>query len=123
VRLGRVPVDRRGFLLAGPANPRLFPRAIWHQRALEEALAAARRRGTRVLFFWPPLPAGGFGREMSRYREIQRHIRSVAAAYGLAVWMPRGPWPDALFLDNFGHLNANGRKRFAVEIGDWAAAQ
>ena len=51
VRLGRVPVDRQGFLLAGPASPRLFPRAIWDKRALEDALATASRRRIRVLFF------------------------------------------------------------------------
>lgn len=123
VRLGRVPADRQGFLLAGPASPRLFPRAIWDKRALEDALATASRRRIRVLFFWPPLPEGGFVHESVRYNEIKRHILNLAGEYGVPVWVPSTPWSDGLFLDNFGHLNAKGRKGFAAEIADWVASQ
>jgi hypothetical protein len=123
VRLGRIPADRQGFLLAGQASPRLFPREIWDKRALEDALATASRRHIRVLLFWPPLPEGGFGQESVRYNEIKRHIVNLAEDYGVPVWVPSAPWPDRLFMDNFGHLNAKGRRRFAAEIADWVASQ
>ena len=120
VRLGRLHADQQEFELMGPVEPLLFPRNIWDTAGLEEALADARRHGIRVLLFWPPLPEGGFGRDPVRYAEISDHVRALAKQYALPVWVPSAPWPDQLFMDNFGHLNARGRVRFAAEIGAWA---
>jgi hypothetical protein len=73
-----------------------------------------------VLLFWPPVPEGGFGRDQVRYDEIRRHITGLANVYALSLWISPVPWPDELFLDNFGHLNDKGRERFAREIANWA---
>ena len=120
VRLGRLPANQQEFMLVRSVEPVLFPRTVWDTAGLEEALADARRQGTRVLLFWPPMPEGGFGRDRVRYAEISDHVRALAKQYALPVWVPSAPWPDQLFMDNFGHLNARGRERFAAEIGAWA---
>jgi lysophospholipase L1-like esterase len=70
--------------------------------------------------FWPPLPEGGFGRDRDRYRAMSDHIKRLANRYALPLWVADGPWPDELFMDKFGHLNLQGRQRFAGEIAAWA---
>jgi len=120
VRIGRHSLNRREFALAGPVEPELFPRAVWDTSALEKTLADARRRDTRILLFWPPLPEGGFGRDRDRYRAMSDHIKRLANRYALPLWVADGPWPDELFMDKFGHLNLQGRQRFAGEIAAWA---
>lgn len=120
VRVGRISANRLGFELGGLVKPELFPRTVWETTWLEEVLADAHRRGTRVLLFWPPLPEGGFGRDRVRYAEMSDYISTLAKHYELPLWTASAPWPDQLFMDNIGHLNANGRERFAAEISAWA---
>lgn len=122
VRLGRLSADRHEFVLAAKPEPVLFPRTVWDTAGLEGVLAEARRQDIRVLLFWPPLPESGFGRDRIRYAEMSDHISALAKQYALPLWVASAPWPDQLFMDNVGHLNADGRKRFAAEIGTWVSS-
>ncbi|MCB1680213.1 MAG: SGNH/GDSL hydrolase family protein [Halioglobus sp.] len=123
VRLGRFPAHAPGMVLAGAVAPALFPRAVWDGAGLEAALADARRHDTVVLLFWPPLPESGYGRDRARYAQMSEHIRALAKQYALPLWLAPAPWPDGLFMDHFGHLNASGRERFAAEIGVWVRSR
>lgn len=122
VRVGRSGVTREEFVVVGPVSPQLFPRAVWDTAGLKAALANARRQKTRVLLFWPPLPEGGFGRDRVRYDELRDHISAFAKQYALPLWIAAEPWPDQLFRDDFGHLNASGREHFATEISAWVSS-
>lgn len=123
IRLGRAATNQRDFVLAGPVEPELYTRTVWDTAGLKEALATAHREKTRLLFFWPPRPSWGGDRNRSNYREIRDHIRLLAKESGVPVWTAQEPWPDHLFMDNFGHLNATGRKLFASKISAWVKAQ
>lgn len=123
VRLNRLNKNHQQFAVAGRPDPQLYPRALADPARLNQALLDARRKKTRVLLFWPPLPEGGFGRDPVRYASMQEHVVAFAEAYQLPLWTAASPWPDSLFLDNYGHLNAKGRMRFAAEIGVWTSSQ
>jgi len=105
--------DKRDLVARSYAARAHSPR---HPSALRDALAAAKRNGTEVI--WIAMPRSqaaaevlGPGFETSFARELDE----FASRFSAVVWRPAKFWPNKLFIDR-AHMNEDGRARFVDEL-------
>lgn len=97
----------------------LRPHPVLCPDHLRTFLFAANAKNTQVILILPPRSSYGekfAGLGSSPALALQ--AREMAKAYGLELFSPTGPWPNALFVDS-GHMNRRGRARLLSELQNW----
>jgi len=84
--------------------------------ALRNALAAAKRNGTEVI--WIAMPRTQTAAEFlgpSFEIAFAGELKKFANRFSAVVWRPARSWPNELFVDQ-AHMNEGGRARFVNEL-------
>ena len=95
------------------------PQAFLYSTELRLQIARLQWEQRRLILIWPPVPEGGAGANMDSWRGARNHVALFCKQYQVECWLPDSPWPNHLFIDNWGHLGPIGRDRFALVFSEW----